>query len=131
MPFQTYNGKGKAKGKGKDYGKGDGKIKGKGMFKGQGKGMGALEQPYEQEPQWQDDGWGSQDGGWNLIGAVSKMKPAINIKEKGAKIRQRTTQVKNRYEALHEEGEPGIEDNPIKVNMKLIGICMLLFAEFT
>ena len=66
----------KAKGKGKDQGDG-GKSKGEGkdqfFFKGQGKGVSALEYP-DQEPYWSEESWSAEDGAWNPIAAVSKVR---------------------------------------------------------
>ena len=63
-------------GEGKDQGEG-GKSKGKGkdqfFYKGQGKGVGVLEYP-DQEPYWSEASWSAEDGVWNPIGAVSKVK---------------------------------------------------------
>lgn len=88
------------------------------MYKGQGKGMGALEQPYEPEPQWQDDAWANRDSGWNLIGAVSKAKPPNSRDVKAARARAMAIKVENKCEVMHEDDGQGIEDNSIKVNTR-------------
>ena len=106
LPFQ----KGKGKGKGKGYGDDNkGKGKGKGMFKGQGKGMGSLEH-YEPEAQWQDETWGGAEGGWNLIGAVSKARAPRKEPQNPV-----MTKTENKFNALKSEDETPEENKSVKV----------------
>ena len=129
LPFQ----KGKGKGKGKDQGDG-GKSKGKGKghysYKGQGKGVSALEYP-DQEPYWMEEAWSGEEGVWNLIGAVSKVKKKFTITEDPysvgttGKVPSRrmhpgglVTETSNKFDVLSDEMRGADEDKPIKISIE-------------
>ena len=89
-----------------------------------------MEYP-DQEPYWTEESWSGEEGVWNLIGAVSKVKTRCTVSGDPCPVRNAgkvpsrrmhpgglTTKISNKFGVLSDRMSGAEEDTPFKVSIE-------------